>query len=326
LSNQGVKLPFKIILDLKSYNLQNGIFKIYFEVFMYTHLFCILAICLYCHPAIADEAFAEDELIAEKFAIDAPAIIDIMEITNPGVPRIPPEIILALDTEAITESEAVVDGCKGQNFNPKMVYLLDVKNNVYLFRGNMPQMNCFFDYSDLTARIAEILAEKHITLPSNYRLIDLSFLNEQHNGGEIEVEHNWFLVNPATGSLWVNPLRGTIIDPLYLPAFMRNLIIEYHDFDGLKTLIPHLKHLMEQAADRDTVIYMHCDEGKDRTGGACACYLMQYLGYSYTEALALDDKIAGRPVHEIFRNAIRWYAFYLRDFLGVTTVGLIEGE
>jgi Tyrosine phosphatase family len=213
-----------------------------------------------------------------------------------------------------------------QNFNPKMVYLVDVKNNIYLFRGDMPQMNGFFDYADVTARITEILSEEHIQLPSNYLLIDLSFLHVPPEEFDIEVEQDWFLVNPDTGSLWLNPLHGTLIDPLYLPACVRDLMIEHYDFDGLKTLIPHIRNLMEQSAERDVVIYMHCSLGKDRTGEACACYLMQYLCYSYADAMELNDKIAGRPVGEIHRNAIRWYAFYLRDFLGITTVGLIEGE
>lgn len=71
---------------------------------------------------------------------------------------------------------------------------------------------------------------------------------------------------------------------------------------------------------------MHCNAGKDRTGEAAACYLMQYKGYSYEEAIKLDFNIAERSVEERELNAIRWYAFYLRDIEKISTIGSIEGK
>lgn len=283
------------------------------HIFFRIPFLLVLTIACYCHPAIADSSFDEGEVISANTAIAE--LTDFIGFPYPGIN--PADIVIPIDT---------VTSRKAQNFNPEMVYLMDQGSGVYLFRGNMPQMNGFFDYSDLTARITEILAEQHIELPSNYFLLDLSFLHEPDESTAIEIEQDWFLVNPATGGLWANPLRGTLFDPIYIPACVRNLMIEYYDFDGLKTLIPHIRNLMEQAAEREVVIYMHCSLGKDRTGEAAASYLMQYKGYSYADAVALDDKIAGRSVGHIHLNAIRWYAFYLRDFLGITTVGPIEGE
>lgn len=86
-----------------------------------------------------------------------------------------------------------------------------------------------------------------------------------------------------------------------------------------------MRNLLEQQPSH-FIIYIHCDEGKDRTGEAAACYLMQYKGYSYNDVVALDTKIAQRPIREHKLNAIRWYAFYLRDIEGISTIGTIDGS
>lgn len=212
------------------------------------------------------------------------------------------------------------------NFDSRKVFLLDQESNVYLFRGNLPLMDGYFDYSDLTNRVRQILAEQQIELSSDYQLIDLSLLHKRYYSVETAVEKDWFAANPQMGSFRLHPLYGCTTNPLSVPSLMRYYMTKCYDFDGLNSFMKELRKLMEQTSERDMVIYMHCDEGKDRVGEAAACYLMQYKGFSYLDALVHNFRIARRHVQKPQYNAVRWYAFYLRDVLGMTTIGPIEGQ
>ncbi|MGH2612544.1 MAG: dual specificity protein phosphatase family protein, partial [Rhabdochlamydiaceae bacterium] len=117
-----------------------------------------------------------------------------------------------------------------------------------------------------------------------------------------------------------------LINPVDISSEARDLILKHHDIDGLKYLMEQLRKLMDNTCSTDFVIYIHCAAGKDRTGEASACYLMQYKNYSYHDAIALDQKIAGRGLKALSMNAIRWYAFYLRDILHFSTIGKIDGQ
>lgn len=231
------------------------------------------------------------------------------------------------ETIRITPKTEISDYSEqGENFNPQMLYLVDRGSNTFLFRGNMPQMNGNFDYVDVTQSIADQLEKLGVSLSPNYKLLDLSFLNPKSESQEIAVETDWFAENPETGCFWLNSLYGSFFDPLDFPEEIRDFIIRHHDVDGLKTFIPQVRNFLQQSCTTDFVVYMHCNAGKDRTGEAAACYLMQYKGYSYDNAVELDFKIAGRPVQNHEMNAIRWYAFYLRDIEGMATIGSIEGR
>lgn len=209
------------------------------------------------------------------------------------------------------------------NFDPSLFYLVDQVDKNFLFRGNMPQENGTFAYEQLTSSIEDTLSKLGINLPSDYQLHDLSLL---HDGEEqdIDIEQSWFKNNPGTGSFQLHSLFGTFFNPVDFPAFIRNYFLTNYDIDGLRVLTTEMRNILEQSPPY-LVMYVHCELGKDRTGEAVACYLMHYKGYSYTDAINLDDKIANRPVGPHHLNAIRWYAFYLRDFEGISTIGSIEG-
>ncbi len=213
-----------------------------------------------------------------------------------------------------------------QNFNPSLLYLLDQKQNIFFLRGNLPEKDGTFCYDDLVSAIKTYLLNQGIKIGEKFKILDLSFLNYFLESKQIEIEKNWIVEHPQAGCFWLNSLYGSLVNPIDLSVSLRDIIARNFEIDGLKAFIPYLKQLIETPCSSDFVIYIHCAAGKDRTGEASACYLMKYKGYSYKDAIALDQKIAGRELSFLSMNAIRWYAFYLRDIENSSWIGDIDGQ
>lgn len=213
-----------------------------------------------------------------------------------------------------------------ESFETKMLSLVDSANSNFLFRGNLPEKDGKFDYDGLVSAMKAVCEKEGKSLPQTFSLVDLSFLNYVKEHPEIDIEKNWFQANVSKGTFWLNSLYGAEVDPTSLPKSVRDFFLEHHDVDGLKALMQKVRAFIESKNGKATVVYMHCMAGKDRTGAASACYLMQYEGYSYDKAVALDKKVADRDPYSHFMNDIRWYAFYLRDVLNMPTIGKIDGK
>lgn len=204
-----------------------------------------------------------------------------------------------------------------KTFNNPVLCLLDENHNnftrhTYFFRGKLPQCEGEFCYDDLKNQILAYLSRFDRPISPDFKLICISLLNNFADRKECQVESKWFSCHQNKGYIWRYPLFGYFCSPVYVPAPLRKAFY-YTDIDGLCRFIGHLKHLMECEYEEDVVIYMHCRAGKDRTGEASACYLMQYKDYSYPEAITLNQQIAGRKLRTMSINAILWYAYYLRD-------------
>ena len=209
-------------------------------------------------------------------------------------------------------------------FNSEYLYLLDEVNNIYLFRGDLPQRDNSFCYNDLTTAIKVYLQNLEKPVPDDFKIFDICLLNHLAESEEIDIEKNWFHLHSETGKFRLHPLYGALINPCLLPKKIRDLTIHFDDIDGLKHLMKKLHKLLSSKSESNLVIYIHCKAGKDRTGEASACYLMEYQGYSYQDALALDLKIAKRDLRSLSINAIRWYAYYLKDVKHMHTIGEIN--
>lgn len=208
----------------------------------------------------------------------------------------------------------------------KVLYLLDQNKNVYLFRGGSPDIGGEFQYDGLVKDMRDLLAKQGKSLSDPFKLMDISFLNHLSETKEIDLEKNWFANHSDKGCVWLFPIYGSLVNPLDLTPEIRNLILTHYDVDGLKHLVHQLKLIMDSPCSSDFVIYIHCMAGKDRTGEVSAAYLMQHKGVSYQNAISLDQQIAARELKLLSMNAIRWYAFYLRDVKGITTIGEIDGK
>lgn len=233
--------------------------------------------------------------------------------------------LAAEDILSLLSSRVFSDDTSG-DFNPNLLNLVDENGGTYLFRGNLPENDGSFCYSDLIASMNASLAPMGKSLSENVQLLDLSFLNYVAEAEMVEIEKKWFKANADSGQFWLDSLYGALINPCDLSDWLRKFILKHHDVDGLKALMTQLKSKMDAQNETDCAIYMHCNAGKDRTGEAAACYLMQFKGYSYDEAIQLDLQIADRPLRDLSVNAMRWYAFYLRDVMNLVSIGTIAGK
>lgn len=207
------------------------------------------------------------------------------------------------------------------------LYLVDKVEQNYLIRGAFPiGENGGFDGKHLRANLKIFLETQGESLSPSALLLDLTLMNMLSERKKLKSEKRWFQEHPDQGHLWIYPLYGTSSNPLQYPSKQRTEIASKEDIDGLKSLMVQLHKIMQSSCGRPYLIYMHCRAGKDRTGEASAAYLMQFKGVSYADAFGLNEKIADRPLHEERLNALRWYAFYLRDVLHIPTVGPIEGQ
>lgn len=206
------------------------------------------------------------------------------------------------------------------------LYLMDRVGKNTLVRGSCPcNEQGKFDGEILRRDVESFLKAQGERLPSSYRVLDLTLMNSISDYKMLGSEKQWFKAHPEAGELWIYPLYGSNLDPLRFTPERRTKIIKTDDIDGLKPLMRQLHQAVQTQHTTPYLIYLHCKAGKDRTGEAAACYLMQFKGFSYQEVVALDAWIAEREVHPQKLNAIRWYAFYLRDVLKLSTVGSIEG-
>lgn len=215
---------------------------------------------------------------------------------------------------------------QGMSFESKRLYLLDEVKGNYLFRGNLPENDGKFCYDELVATMSDLLKSQGKKLPSKFKLLDFSFLTYSKDRKDIDIEKDWCKDNPKLGTFYLNPLSGSSVNPVNLSESKRDYTLKHQDIDGLTKLLNELHKLLKSKANSPVVIYIHCSEGKDRTGEASASYLMKHKKFSYNAAVALNKKIADRDLEEKFMNAIRWYAFYLRDNQKFTTIGSIDGK
>jgi hypothetical protein len=231
-----------------------------------------------------------------------------------------------IDIHSKERVDDFADNPKEVDLNDPVLYLLDVKKNNYLFRGNLPEQDGKFCYGGLIQDMRECLAKQGKKLSNDVKLMTISFLNMVTEHEKIAIEKDWFLANQDKGSWLLYSLYGSLIDPVHVPHHVRNSILHVHDVDGVKKLMNKLQELMNSDHSHDLVIYIHCNAGKDRTGEASACYLMEFKGCSYDEAMVLNHQIAGRDLRHVSVHAIRWHAFYLRDLKHFSSIGKIAGK
>ena len=224
------------------------------------------------------------------------------------------------------KKEAVIEKGHEEAAHSHLINLLDCNKGLFLLRGNMPEKKGVFDLSDIKSSIKGFFESLKIPVSDDFKIMDISFLNELFDREKIEMESSWFKAHPETGCFSLHSLYGAIEDPLTQTSAERIAKAKESDIDGLKPLVAALHKYVSEGCEKDFVIYIHCAAGKDRTGEASASYLMQYRNYSYQDAIALDEVIAKRKLNPWSVNAIRWYAFYLRDVLKMTSIGEIEGK
>ncbi|SMN13009.1 hypothetical protein BHECKSOX2_1580 [Bathymodiolus heckerae thiotrophic gill symbiont] len=217
---------------------------------------------------------------------------------------------------------------QGQNKNlklsPERTKFVDQIGNNLLYRGSLPIENKqFILQKTLDSMVLEssrktpvnkaLVAPK--TLPKLNNFIDFNLLTalKSSEKADFNIENDFFSKNPKLGKL-----IHYDVNVLFIKGITTGKVGELID-----PVITDLRAQLSKVEDTPRIIYVHCEAGLDRTGATIAGYAMRYLKYSYIDALALNVTLGLREPQSYARLAIKLYAIYLRDVIGIKTIGKI---
>eukprot|EP01111_Echinosteliopsis_oligospora_P016770 TRINITY_DN7076_c0_g1_i1.p1 TRINITY_DN7076_c0_g1~~TRINITY_DN7076_c0_g1_i1.p1 ORF type:complete len:246 (-),score=46.30 TRINITY_DN7076_c0_g1_i1:133-870(-) len=205
---------------------------------------------------------------------------------------------------------------RGEFFNPDKLQFIDNLGSNFLFRGNEPMNASYeFAYDQVVDTMQDRLASLNMSLPPRFFFVDINLLSKEI--ADILVEEAFFDSHPSLGNFTHYIIIGELAGPdLYTTSQVKDKSIglDTWSFDRLPTRIPDIRNILESSGPDGIplVLYIHCEAGSDRTGEVSGGYYLTYSGFtSFAEAVALDDKIAGRPIEKPSYNGLQWYCYYL---------------
>lgn len=208
-------------------------------------------------------------------------------------------------------------------FQPDRTRFIDQVGDNLLYRGNIPILHKKFARTEVLASMispssrntpVNPKATAPTSIPDPHLFVDFSLLNtfgEEDTAFHIE------------GHFFMNNSVGILIHYELHKLLMKGLILR--DVGPIyDQVITDLHQQLLSTGSSPRIIYVHCKAGIDRTGAVIAGYAMRYLGYSYNEAIAINitQGISRRP--DFYSTiGIKHYARYLRDTIGIKTIGKI---
>lgn len=215
---------------------------------------------------------------------------------------------------------------------PERVRLIDSHshdgvNRNFLVRGNIPlsvtylcDPNQTFDKPGLDAVLKSRIEDAGFVFPSGYFLVDVSLVNPETicpDKHDIDLEKGFVATHSNDSFLWNLILLGDSEGPSSVDPSARlekAVSLNLWQHDHLPENVARL-HLLLQSGpfrSRPIIIYVHCEQGMDRTGQIMGSYSMRYLGQSLQQAVDSNTQIAGRPILGKHRNSLDWYCWYLQ--------------
>lgn len=206
----------------------------------------------------------------------------------------------------------------------KLVYCNDVSGNC-LFRSNLPIKNGRFAYDDVVQAMQSGYEVRYgASLPEKFELVNVSLLNWFTDSEAIKIEQNYFKKNPDKGRMIHHPIYGALFSPAMYPEMLQDWLEQMPSFGGIGSLEDNLGQIVSTAGDRPKMVLLNCRDGYGRTGSVTASYQMRFLGISYRTAYVQANAAAKGLINPYSRYESEWYAHYLRDVLGIHTIGEIE--
>uniref|UniRef100_A0A6B2LFY6 Tyrosine specific protein phosphatases domain-containing protein n=1 Tax=Arcella intermedia TaxID=1963864 RepID=A0A6B2LFY6_9EUKA len=218
------------------------------------------------------------------------------------------------------EKVILIDWTKGQPFTN------------FLFRGNEPKLTNaqgdYFAYTTLVSYLQSAAANHSLTLPSKFWLIDykLYYFDDPLEDPDIKLETDFFSQNPSLGEIRLTQIIGTPTSPSIFPReFVQAEALDLPNWqhDKLPQFMQTLHQLLytQGVNGLPVVLYFHCECGCDRTGEIAGSYVMRYLNYTYAQAYAWDQQVAGRWILPNHNWAMEWFCEYLFYALNFQSIG-----
>lgn len=203
------------------------------------------------------------------------------------------------------------------HFDGNRIALIDVIGNNYVFRGNNPlnekDGDHFLTRTEMTMHFNRILNRKGLTpLENNYRMISVSFL-DLNEIFEAQREESFFIENDINEFF----LNYYLIQPTLLlgkagiPFISPHMSDRYHAWFTSKLWEIH--GLASLQRNKPTVIYIHCNAGRDRTGLFVSNYKLLFGKNTDMQSIVADNiSESGRHVHDFYDRTIKDYCNYLK--------------
>jgi len=188
------------------------------------------------------------------------------------------------------------------------------QRQTYLFRGNDIVSNGTVDYDWLVNGIKYAANASALpNFPDKFYIVDFCLLSVELT--DWITEEDFFSSNSSLGKFVHNPIIGSISNPLWFPESVRKVMAEdTSGFDNLSGTMKDLVNLLYASYPLPTVIYIHCEAGKDRTGEVSGSYYISQQNVTFNQALYYDDHCVegSRDIETASMWAFEWYCWYLK--------------
>ena len=232
------------------------------------------------------------------------------------------------------------------------VRYVDTVGNNFLYRGGKALTTdpntgkIIFDYGGLQTAIANVPNPPPTPLPSSYYLVVVN-LEHSNEGTNLSAETDFFSNPPgqqSQGQMQFWDTYGT--DQCYFqtdPAKQKTLLATFDQWlpEPLIWRVATLRSWLEDPSTlplqplpdptQPVLVYVHCDEGCDRTSEMIGGYRLRYMPSSWTMQTAWSNMCNEHPCSNVMGcgnyKALQWYAFWLNQTQGfsLTGIGLNDG-
>ncbi len=181
-----------------------------------------------------------------------------------------------------------------KHLDPKIVAFYDKPTkHAWIFRGNTPTRNISFEYNKLIKILRERAKAADYPLPDSFRLVDISLLRNDwplYEKIQVRTEKAYFDSHKKSGLFLNNPIHLIGEKPT-----------DHYNYQEVERAV-NLLHNSVLKANEPTVFYLHCEDGKSRTGVVLAKYSVKYESLSVNQAIEKVSRVL--PVKDNVRRTI----------------------